>query len=171
MQGQRCAYCEGDLNSLGQHIEHFRQRDRHPRLTFEWHNLFWSCDREDSCGTYKDNSATHNENDLLKPDEDDPEEYFLFVSDGTIAVRSGLNAVQKRRAEVTLRAFNLDQQWGRLRMMRQSAAAGYIKTAEEIREFAAQVEPEVWRPFLEEELRNIQDLPFCTTIKHVLSPR
>jgi hypothetical protein len=34
MQGQRCAYCEGDTEALG-HIEHFRTRSGHPKLTFE----------------------------------------------------------------------------------------------------------------------------------------
>jgi hypothetical protein len=26
MQGRRCAYCEGSVDSLGQHIEHFRRK-------------------------------------------------------------------------------------------------------------------------------------------------
>ena len=47
MQGRRCAYCEGDIDSLGQHIEHFRRKSLHPELTFVWGNLFWSCDQTD----------------------------------------------------------------------------------------------------------------------------
>jgi len=57
MQGRRCAYCEGALDALGQHIEHFRRKHHFQALTFEWSNLYWSCDQKDSCGHYKDHGA------------------------------------------------------------------------------------------------------------------
>jgi uncharacterized protein (TIGR02646 family) len=38
MQGRRCAYCEGDIDTLGQHIEDFRRKRRFPQLTFAWNN-------------------------------------------------------------------------------------------------------------------------------------
>jgi len=40
IQGRRCAYCECDLDQNGQHIEHYRQRSRYVRGTFDWNNLF-----------------------------------------------------------------------------------------------------------------------------------
>jgi uncharacterized protein (TIGR02646 family) len=52
MQGQRCAYCECDISIADKHIEHFVQRSRDVRKTFEWSNLFGSCKRSDSCGDH-----------------------------------------------------------------------------------------------------------------------
>ncbi|NEX17772.1 MAG: TIGR02646 family protein [Halochromatium sp.] len=58
MQDYRCAYCEASLKTKsGQpegHIEHFRQRKHHPQGTFDWQNLFGSCNRQESCGKHKD---------------------------------------------------------------------------------------------------------------------
>jgi len=39
MQGRRCAYCEGSVDALGQHVEHFRRKHHYPALTFVWGNL------------------------------------------------------------------------------------------------------------------------------------
>ena len=57
MQSQRCAYCEAAIAEGNRHIEHFVQKGRDPRVTFQWDNLFGSCNREDSCGKYKDHGA------------------------------------------------------------------------------------------------------------------
>ena len=56
MQGRLCAYCESKLTEK-RHIEHFRQRSSFSKLTFEWENLFGSCNREDSCGKFKDKQS------------------------------------------------------------------------------------------------------------------
>jgi uncharacterized protein (TIGR02646 family) len=170
MQCKRCAYCEGDLNTLGEHIEHFRQQSRYPQGTFDWSNLFWSCTRDDSCGRHKDH-CKYEHADIIKPDCEDPERFFLFLANGTITVRSNLNPKEEYRARETLRVFNLDDQRGRLRKMREIAARGYLKTAEFIVEIADCYPVEAWRPFLEQELENTRDLPFCTTLKHVLTPQ
>lgn len=89
MQGARCAYCEAGIITGPRHIEHFRQRDRYPQGTFDWTNLFGSCDRGESCGKHKDKCG-YTPVDLIKPDVDEPDDYFVFVSDGTIAPRAGL---------------------------------------------------------------------------------
>ena len=58
MQKYRSAYCEAELNtkqrSRKAHIEHFRQRSRYRKGIFEWSNLFGSCNRQESCGKFKD---------------------------------------------------------------------------------------------------------------------
>lgn len=169
MQGERCAYCECNLNQNGQHIEHFEQRSRYPALTFVWDNLFWSCERECSCGKHKDKQS-YNPNDLIKPDLDDPEHFFVFITDGTIAIRQGLSPRDQQRATETLRIFNLDDQRGPLRAMRKAAISGYLHTAQAIQEIANEYPPADWLPFLEQELDVTRDLPFCTAIKHALSP-
>jgi uncharacterized protein (TIGR02646 family) len=170
MQGRRCAYCEADISDGRRHIEHFRQRGRYPQGTFEWANLFGSCNREESCGKHKDRCGAYAPNNLVKPDVDDPEEFFLFVSDGTIAVRDGLSDAARCRAEETLRVFNLDAQHGPLRHMRKQAAAGYIQTGEELMALAASYPEPEWRPFLESEVAATAHLPFATAIKHALCP-
>jgi len=168
MQGQRCAYCEDDISKGGKHIEHFRQKNRDPTKTFDWRNLFGSCTRENSCGKHKDRPSTYDPNDLIKPDEEDPEHYFLFVSDGTIAIRETLNSEERRRALATLRIFNLDSQHGPLRRMRQQAVQSYIQQAEEFQQMDTEYSKDEWMPLLQIELEAIRHLPFATAIKHAL---
>lgn len=169
MQGQRCGYCEADISHSSKHIEHFRQKGRDATVTFLWSNLFGSCNREDSCGKHKDACSVYPPADLIKPDVDDPEHFFIFVSDGTIAVRAKLSDPDRHRAIETLRIFNLDAKRGPLRRMRQQAAAGYLQTSEELCALAAEYAPEEWQPLLESELIATAQLPFATAIKHALT--
>ena len=170
MQGQRCAYCEADISKGRKNIEHFRQKasHRYPQGTFEWANLFGSCTRAESCGSHKDKLGTYQHEDLIKPDEEDPEAYLTFVTDGSIVPRHGLPEKSRHRATETLRVFNLDYEHGPLRQMRKQAISGYLQTAEAIREWAETLPQEEWLPFLEEELARVVSLPFATAIKHAL---
>lgn len=174
MQQRRCAYCEigikTDTEDRNAHIEHFRQRSRHPQGTFEWGNLFGSCNKQESCGDHKDRLPPYNPSDLIKMDEENPDDFFIFVADGTIALRPDLTDRQKHRAKETLRIFNLDAEHGPLRHMRKAAVQGYIQTAEELAEIASQFDEEEWLPFLNEELKAAKGLPFATAIRHVLMP-
>ena len=169
MQAKRCGYCEADISNGQKHIEHFCQKGRDPTVTFLWSNLFGSCQREGSCGKHKDNCEVYNPADLIKPDMDDPEHFFVFVSDGTIAIRQNLSAPDQQRANETLRIFNLDAERGPLRRMRQQAAAGYIQTSEEFCALADEYPEKEWRPLLDQELTSIINFPFFTAIKHVLT--
>ena len=169
MQSNRCAYCEAPIAHPDRHIEHFRKRSTHPTLTFEWTNLFGSCNRNESCGRYKDRQS-HDPAHLLKPDQDDPDAFLLFVSDGTVKPRTGLSSADEHRAKETLRVFNLDSDGGALRWQRQMAACGYLQTAEEFAELAAEYPPAEWLPLLERELAAVAHLPFVTAIRHALLP-
>src|SRR4051812_18958917 len=83
MQGRRCAYCEGSLDALGRHVEHFRRKHaaHFPHLTFVWTNLYWSCDQADSCGRFKDHGAgAYDPDDLIDPCVEDPDRLFRFRS-------------------------------------------------------------------------------------------
>jgi uncharacterized protein (TIGR02646 family) len=169
MQGSRCAYCEAGITQGRRHIEHFIQKDRNPTVTFQWENLFGSCNRQDTCGKYKDHNASpYSDADLLKPDVDDPDDYLIFVHDGTIQPRQGLNAVQQKRAQETLRVFNLDADHGALRQMRRAATSGYLQTAEELWLLADNFDDVEWQQLLDDELAAIADLPFVTAIRHTL---
>lgn len=167
MQSERCAYCENRLRTDRRHIEHFRQRSDFPRRTFQWENLFGSCNHSNSCGRHKDRTA-HDANDLIKPDEDDPDVYLRFLSDGSIIPKSDLSGDERHRAEETLRVFNLDHEQGVLRWMRYSAVRGYLGMADELAQCLA-IDEEFFVEFLREELESVAGEPFETAIRHVLS--
>lgn len=172
MQEERCAYCEKkitkDSGNSDAHIEHFRQRARYPQGTFEWSNIFGSCSSKDSCGIHKDNLPPYNPDDLIKMDEENPDDFFLFVIDGTIKLRRNLTDKQQHRAEETLRILNLNCRTGKLRYMRRAAVKDYLQTAEAFAEMALEFDQEEWRPLLEKELETIKKLPFSTAIRHIL---
>lgn len=107
MQGRRCAYCEGSLEN-GCHIEHFRQRKRYPQGTFDWNNLFASCNRSGTCGDHKDSCAVYPHQDLIKPDVEDPEAFLVFAPDGTVHPREKLNDRDLHRARMTIDILKLD---------------------------------------------------------------
>lgn len=172
MQSERCAYCECSTVAHGQHIEHFRQKSIYPQGTFDWWNLFGSCDRNNSCGKHKDSlSKNYDHRDLIKPDVEDPDHFFHFMVDGTIALRLGLSANDQRRATETLRIFNLDPTHGPLRAMRHEAAVGYKETGLAVAElFEEGAAAEDCLAFITGELASTADLPFPTVIRHTLLP-
>jgi uncharacterized protein (TIGR02646 family) len=170
MQDTRCAYCEADISVPRlSHIEHFRQRRSYPQGTFEWTNLFHSCCREEACGKFKDNCPPYDHRDLLKPDEDDPDSYLLFVSDGTISPLANLDVRARTRAVETLRLFNLDAQNGALRAIRREAIRPHLQTVQELMAIADDFSPDDFLAFLEGEIQNTAHLPFSTAIRHTLS--
>ena len=168
MQGRRCAYCEGPLDSLGQHIEHFRRKGNghYPHLAFDWNNLYWSCDQTDSCGHFKDHGAgTYEVNELVDPCIDAPDRFFRFRSDGTISIRTGLSGLDQRRAQETLRVFNLNPQWGRLRNIRKAAVSPYVYLVDGAHGLLIQELQE----YFTDELSHAVASPFYTAIRHVLT--
>ena len=171
IQGHRCAYCESDISGRNKQIEHFRQKasHRYPQGTFEWANLFGSCTRKDSCGNHKDKCGEYHHEDLIKPDEEDPELYLLFVVDGSISQRHGLTEKDNHRAKKTLEVFNLDYANGPLRQMRKNAISGYLQTIEELQELSSICSQIEYLAFLKEELVRIEPLPFATAIKHAIT--
>ena len=166
MQGRRCAYCEGPLDSLGQHIEHFRRKNpKHfPHLTFAWANLYWSCDQTDSCGHYKDRGAgAYSPNDLIDPCADDPSLFLRFRSDGTVDVRPGLSQRDEFRARETLRVFNLHDEFGRLRNMRKATSSTYLQLVSELAAFDAAERS----AYAQIEIQATASEPFSTVVRHM----
>ncbi len=136
-------------------------------LTFVWDNLFRSCERVDSCGRYKDDQ-TYAPADLIKPDVDDPEHFFRFKSDGSMAIRQGLSAAEWKRAEETLRVLALDAERGPLRTTRMSHVAGYVQTGLDLLALAADLGAD-GQALIDEEVANSAHLPYATAIKHILT--
>lgn len=166
MQGQRCAYCEGPMVEPGRHIEHFRQRSRYRQGTFDWGNLFGSCNRNGTCGDHKDKCGLYAHQDLIKPDVENPESFLLFTPNGAVSPRASLNRQDFHRAQETIRILAID---GALNQIRRAQVAGYLQTAEHFFELAQDFPEDDWLPLLEEEIQNTAHLPFATAIKHVLT--
>ena len=174
MQGQRCAYCErrtGTDRHEG-HIEHFRKQCNHGGLVLSWENLFWSCVDINSCGKHKDDcnikhgtgvKREFKEDEIIDPAIEDPEHYFVFVSDGTVCLRDGLTTIEKKRAEETLRVFNL-------------ADSAFLRTSREdaVRPYKASIDSllphgiEMVQKYVDGVFNQIDTSPFCTAIKHYL---
>ncbi len=113
MQHGRCAYCEcsvSDCKDKG-HIEHFRKRSLYPDLTFCWDNLFYSCVTGNTCGRHKDANWAKSDcaEDLIDPCKDNPEDFFGFDHQGRIFIKDALSEKEHRRAEFTIKAFNLNE--------------------------------------------------------------
>lgn len=174
VQKDRCAYCERRTGQGADdgHIEHFRNQANHPHLDLEWHNMFWSCVDQNSCGKHKDDcnivggtgrKRAFNIDDIIDPTVDDPDAFFLFVYDGTAAPRPGVSGVELRRAEETLRVFNL-------------ADSAFLKTSREdaVRPYKDAVDsllaagPDVVKNYVQAQLPIIEARPFSTAIKHYL---
>lgn len=168
MQGERCAYCEAAITPSTRHIEHFRQRNRHPQGTYDWHNLFGSCKRFGTCGNQKDSCGHYPHEDLIKPDVEDPEAYLIFTPNGSVQPRANLSPRDRVRAEQTIRILGLE---GALTQIRKAHTSGYLQTALDIAELARDLPEQEWLPFLQDELELVAHLPFATAIKHVLTPQ
>jgi hypothetical protein len=106
-----------------------------------------------------------NPNDVLDPCSDDPDHFFRFRSDGSITIRADLSPGETRRAEETLRVFNLHPKWGRLRNMRKRAVSDYLYLVDGCDGFSVAE----LRDLLNSELAAIEAHPFSTAIRHVLT--
>ena len=167
--GVRCAYCEGSIHYKG-HIEHFRRKNQkhHPELTFTWHNLFLACGATDHCGHFKDRkyAPRYDPNQLIKPDEHDPEEYLYFHSSGDVRARKGLSDERKHRAEATILVFGLDNP--ALAAERERAVSMYRKMKKEDFEVLASWDDAERNEYFEGEIDATRWEPYATTIKHFL---
>ncbi len=176
MQNHRCAYCEADISTLkSRHIEHFASRTLHRDRTYLWENLFGSCVRKESCGTYKDDkdTAPYDWAQLIKPDLDDPDDYLVFVATGEIVPRHDLNDADLHRAKETLRVFNLDAEVGPLRQLRKAEIRKQLDSYETTFELWS-ADPNLLD--LDAELQTLLDdaktmHPFFTAIRHALTAR
>jgi uncharacterized protein (TIGR02646 family) len=117
MQGYYCAYCDSRIGyqAKDKHIEHFFHKgcDEYRNLTFAWHNLFGCCEANEHCGHYKDRKGSkgpgqYDPNQLIKPDEVNPQDFLVFVRSGNVNVKNNLTPTAKIMAKETIRVFYLD---------------------------------------------------------------
>jgi uncharacterized protein (TIGR02646 family) len=172
LQADRCAYCESPLYGHDGHIEHFRRKhpDHAPELTFDWSNLFLSCDSWRNCGHYKDRpkAPSYRSKDLVKPDVDDPEAFFFFHSSGEVRVRGGIAPSAQARAEETIRVFGLNDP--ALKDLRRKAVARY-RHGQSIIDDPGSLTPAEVDHFIDDELRATETIPFRTAVHHFLMTR
>lgn len=174
LQAHRCAYCErrtGEHKDYDGHVEHFLNQAGHEHLALDWDNLFWSCKDERTCGKNKDQCRnTHGAlrrfvaADLINPGRDDPEDYLLFVSDGTVKPRPHLEGDDLRRAEETIRVFQLNES-ACLVKCRQDAIRPFLATVNQLLDDA----PQILVPYVKRMLAEHADAPLGTAIQHILN--
>jgi uncharacterized protein (TIGR02646 family) len=172
MQRERCAYCErrtGVARNDG-HIEHFRNQADHQALDRHWENLYWSCNDENTCGKHKDKcdrnagpQARFDLENLIDPGAEDPERLLVFIVDGNVRPRDGLSPSDRRRAEETLRVFQLANS-PFLRKMREDAIRPYVGALTTFQAFG----PEMFVTYVRSSLAELDSAPFATAIKHYL---
>ncbi|TAE90780.1 MAG: TIGR02646 family protein [Verrucomicrobia bacterium] len=167
--GLRCAYCEGQIYHGG-HIEHFRRKNQKhfPHLTFDWNNLFLACGSKDHCGHYKDRpkAPAYNPDELIKPDEHNPDDFLYFHSSGEVRVRHrpGMTDADHGRATETIRVFNLNCK--SLKGARRKALKQYLDSSNGILEDLMVFEPQDQRDFIAHEIEATKHDPYWTTIRH-----
>ncbi|MEY2863678.1 MAG: hypothetical protein RLY58_1385 [Pseudomonadota bacterium] len=170
MQQGRCAYCESAISqAIGQHIEHFFQRRQgaRPQLIFDWSNLFGACLNHGYCADHKDQQTLlYDDTHLIKPDIDEPDDFFVFLDDGKVEPKTGLAATDHLRATETIRVFNLNSP--SLVGKRAAAVGGQWQTVEELKDMAAEFDEADWRPLYDAELARASTEPFCTAMLHAL---
>lgn len=169
LQSGNCAYCESSL-SHHKHIEHFFQRNTngYEYLTFVWHNIFGSCCNPNTCGKYKDDKFKGDLTKIIKPDIDDPNDYFIFLRNGYIQIKAGLTEDQKVKAELTLSAFNLNGD-SRLVNSRSVAIKSFIPEADAIYSLLEDINNQEYvKELINEQIQQVSPLEFSTALTHLL---
>lgn len=174
----RCAYCEVRIvvpnppdgtatDYETSHIEHFRTRSDRPDLTFEWSNLFLSCNAMQFCGKYKDqgHEFSYVPEELIKPDVDDPERFLRFSSTGEVLPQVGLDPVMQHRATETIRVLRLDSP--KLIQQREDVLSRVLANLKDFME-APGVTEEQLDSYCREEVQAREWEPFSSAIKYVL---
>ena len=166
MQEGQCAYCEAPLNDKW-HIEHFWPKGTYPPRTFDWDNLYGSCKGKDRCGTHKDQGGRpYNPADLIDPCRDDPDEFLFFAADGTVQAKAGLAGPALRRANETIRVFNLNAPV--LRRQRKQTVNTLLSAEPGVFEVLAECSPEDRWSWVEDLINDYCAGCFPTPLRHLL---
>ena len=169
MQNDFCAYCECRLKEKNKHIEHFKRKSKnyYPQSTFEWQNLFASCGNSSRCGIYKDRAKgdDYSPHDLIKPDEDCPSDYLLFLMTGKVSVKFDLSSKKKYKANETIRVFNLNNDPS-LVNSRRNVLRNFYDEIEQFYIMQDEFEIEEWQSLLEDELALLVKCEYQTALEH-----
>lgn len=175
MQRGFCAYCECQLHedNTKRHIEHFIQKGKQQSKTFDWDNLFGSCNNPNRCGKFKDESPIAKNIDLAKvckPDAMDPGELIMFLNSGKVRPRASLTPEKKELADNTIAVFNLNGD-STLENSRKAAIAGEKSLADSYWETLADDDNGELAGLLDTELSEalirIQEHEHSTALEHL----
>lgn len=170
MQLGLCVYCEAGMGS-DSHVEHFRPRKAERFRTFEWENLFLSCQAADHCGRHKDRPGgpKYDPDDLIKPDEEDPDQLLFFSSTGEVHPRGAAPSREAARASTSIQILNLNHP--SLRNARRREAKVYLSQHGGILSRLESFDAEFRKQYLEEEIKSLQGKPFASVVRHLLQFR
>ena len=115
-QRYQCFYCEKKIenNPSKVHIDHIIQRDINHKLECTYSNMALSCNSKKHCGKYKDKQGTWNSSKFLRIFSENLElqesvdDFFIYMSNGKIAVKNSLSENEKKRAINTIEYLNLN---------------------------------------------------------------
>lgn len=116
-QFNQCAYTELHLKyeNNNSHIEHLKRKSSafFPELTFEWSNLFVSCNSDDFGGKYKDETYLKGKSKvdnklILNVSLEKPKDFYKLTNWGELLLKDVLKGIEKSKAEKTIEAFNLN---------------------------------------------------------------
>jgi uncharacterized protein (TIGR02646 family) len=119
-------------------IEHFRPKNRFPRVAYKWENLYFCCD-------FCQGKGEDFDEDLLRPDADDYrfERYFRWdYTTGNLEVNEQAPPSDQTRAQVTIKLYRLNIEHPRYRRLEARRRA--MSSSDPLDEFA-------YRGFVEEE--------------------
>lgn len=178
-QNEKCVYCEstayrGD-NTTG-HIEHFFDKSEYREKTFDWDNLFGCCASNTHCGHFKDqflpggDRRNYDSSLLIKPDIDNPEQYFQFLPNGIVKPKLGLDIESEKRAKETIRALNLNE--SSLEISREKQVSRFEHKVTTILKLLDSEDEETqasaWNEY--HQLKNeAQDIAYQTAVKQAVS--
>lgn len=103
IQDTKCVFCETIPNESGYvEIEHYLPKAIYPEETFSWDNLLPSCKR---CNLKKLSLDT-KKLPIVKPDVDNPEDYFVY---NNIKIECKKDALDIDKAQRTISRLDLNQ--------------------------------------------------------------
>lgn len=111
-----CGYTELPLNvgAVNVHFDHYRKKGIYPELRFKWDNLFAAVKDNRFGADFKDqivNGRNHKQvyASILSPLTVNLQDYFHYATSGEIEPSSELSEENLRKAEETIRVFNLNE--------------------------------------------------------------
>lgn len=110
-QHRMSGYTEIPIKLDDSHIDHFRKRSLFNTLIFDWNNYIVDSNDETYGAKHKDNvisSRSENE-DLINPAVEDAGRFFKYELNGRIRAACDLSAADRKRTDLTINAFNLNE--------------------------------------------------------------
>ncbi|HFL4139331.1 TPA: TIGR02646 family protein, partial [Escherichia coli] len=102
---------------------------------------------------------------LIKPDEENPDDYLLFLTTGEVVPAIGLTGRALKKAQETIRVFNLN---GDIKLFgsRRTAVQAIMPNVEYLYTLLEEFDEDDWNEMLRDELEKIESDEYKTALKH-----